>query len=487
VFNTNKIEFPPKRDKEVFDKLEEWSAWYSGSSQRLLEFYQRKLPHTIGHVDNSKFWREYASEGEERIHIPLASDISKYSAGLLFSEPPNIYVKEANEENPSSVAVNTQERLRYITEKNNSYQIFVESAETASALGGAYLKINWDKEVADVPLLRVAQPDNAIPEFKYGFLTKVTFFRTVKEDASSTYRHFEIHSKGKIENKLFKGSTDYLGKEIDLSYLEETQGLLPEIEPGEDDLVVRYIPNDLPNRMWRDKHIGNSDYQGLEGLFDSLDEVYSSLMREIKLSKADKIVPESWLSYNEATSKLEYRDKMTYTGMNIPPDEMQKPELLQPKIRTDKYIQTILHLTDRIVDSAGYAPQSFGLNIKNRAESGTALRIRERKSLKTRSKKEKYFKKPIQDMMELLLKVDRVQFGTSMIDPNLEVKVTFADSIQEDPTEIAQSLRDIESAVAMSVEQKVKTLHPEWSDKEVAREVKKVKDEYNITTIGEEE
>ncbi len=484
MFNRNRIDFPPKQHEDVLDKMSEWSAWYSGSSQRLLEYYSQKFPR--GTTKNSSFWNSYVEEAEERVHIPLATDISKYSAGLLFSEQPTLSIEEANIKNPSTLATNTQDRLRYIAQKNNAFQAFVEGAESASALGGTYFKVNWDRDVLDVPLISVVQADSALPVFKYGFLVQVSFFKEVKRDGNNVYRHFEIHTKGKIENKLFKGSSNGMGKEISLSYLDETKDLEPEIDTGIDDILVRYVPNDLPNRLWRDKSVGNSDYQGIIGLFDSLDEVYSSLMREIRLSKADKVVPESWLSYNNTTGKLEYKDKMTYTGMNVPPDEMQQPVLIQPKIRTDKYITTMLHLTERIVDSAGYAPQSFGLNIEGRAESGTALRIRERKSLKTRAKKEKYFKQPLEAILTLLLKVDKIVFNSN-IDPTLNTKISFADSIQEDPTEIASSLRDIEQAIAMSIEQKVKAIHPDWSDKEVMAEVDKIKEENNINITSEVE
>ena len=214
---------------------------------------------------------------------------------------------------------------------------------------------------------------------------------------------------------------------------------------------------------------------------DSLDEAYSSWSREMRLAKAEKVVPESWLEYNNRTGQFQYdTSKSTYTGMNVPGDEMDEPKLIQPEMRVDQYEQTCLNFIERIISSAGYSPQSFGLNIEGRAESGTALRVRERKSLKTKAKKERYFREPLQDILQLLLKVDYEHFGNRSINPELKPSVTFADSIQDDPSEIAQSLQKLEQAKAMSIEAKVRYLHQEWSENEIEAEVERIKQEQGI-------
>lgn len=486
MFNRTKTPWPPEEYEDVLMKMKEWAAWYSGDSQRLLNFYTGRLGGTRFDA-SGRFWQKLEEqERAEKIHLPLASDIAKFSAGLLFSDNPRFVVEEADIKNPDTDAVKTQERLREIVDKNNTYSSLVEAAESASALGGSYLKINWDKDIADVPLLRVAQADSAIPKFRYGYLIAVTFHKTVADTGGAIYRHLEIHSKGVIENKLFKGTSNDLGKEIPLTELEETKDLPSRIETGIDDILVRYIPNDLPNRMWRDKPLGNSDLQGLEGLLDSLDEVYTSWMREIRLSKAEKVVPESWLVYNDNSNKLEYRDKMTYTGLNVPSDEMNKPELIQPQLRNKSYAETAMHLIERIVSSAGYAPQSFGINIKQRAESGTALRVRERRSLKTKAKKESYFRQPLEEILRLILEVDNRYFNSN-INPEYKIRVEFADTIQDDPSEISESIRNIEQAQAMSIEQKVRYLHPSWSDSEIMREVEKIREEKGILVSSNNE
>lgn len=476
----NQKPWPPENMKPMQSKMREWAAWYSGDPVKLLHVYSERL--SMPYTAKGRFWQKAErQERIEKIHVPIASDIASVSADLLFSEPPEVKINEAHEENTDSTAKETQDRISEIINHNQTYSTFVEAAETASALGGSYFKINWNKDFKDFPILSVAQADAAVPEFQWGFLKSVTFFKIIERDGSKVFRKLEKHEPGVIINELYQGTESRLGRKMQLSYLDETSDLKPEIQTGIDDILVRYIPNKLPNKLWRSHYLGNSDYQGLEGLFDSLDEAYSAWIRELRLAKAEKVVPESWLELNTNTGNFQYdMDKSTYTSMNMPADEMEKPEVVQPKMRVEQYELTCLNLIERIISSAGYSPQSFGLNIDGRAESGTALRVRERKSLKTKTKKERYFREPLQDILQLMLKVDYEHFGNTSIDPELKPSVTFADSIQDDPSEIAESLSKLEQAKAMSIESKVRYLHQDWSEQEVEDEVERIKEEQGM-------
>jgi len=133
-------------------------------------------------------------------------------------------------------------------------------------------------------------------------------------------------------------------------------------------------------------------------------------------------------------------------------------------------------LLDRIITSSGYSPQSFGLNIQGRAESGTALRIRERKSLKTQQKKAAHFKPRIEDILHLALQVDRLYLNN---DTPIEFRprITFADSIQESMDELSRAVLTISQAEAASIQTKVEMLHPEWGADQVQAEVQRIMDE----------
>ena len=185
-----RTQWPPESERMQLDKYAEWAAWWSGSPAELLDIYSGNFALDKGNynfIDNNigynslnaqrgLFWgKDIQGERQTMLHIPVAGDIAQTSADLLFSETPEFKIAEAHEENAEQAAIDEQDRLDTIIDETDVYSRLLEMAETASALGGAYLKVNWDTNFKPYPILSVAQADNAIPEFKWGFLQRVTF------------------------------------------------------------------------------------------------------------------------------------------------------------------------------------------------------------------------------------------------------------------------------------------------------------------------
>lgn len=481
-------QWPPREWKEVYDRYKEWAAWYSGDPNRIAEIHSG-LVYTPS--PQGRFWaKQVRDERRTMLHVPIASDIAGTCADLVYGEPPTVTIPEAHAEEAPTDAINTQDRLDEIMSKNDMYSRFLESAETATALGGCFLKVNWSKDIADYPLVTVAQADSAIPEFKWGKLVRVTFFKKLREEKrwgkQVVLRHIEHHERGLIQNKLYAGTRNTLGREIELEADRRTKDLQAEIETGIDDLLVRYAPNKKPNRLWRSSHLGQSDLSGQEGLMDSLDETYTSWIRDIQLGKSRILVPEIYLDYDETNEDLYFpEDKSIFTPMAMGPagDEGAGITLNQFKIRTEEHADTAKELLERIISGAGYAPQSFGLRIEGRAESGTALKIRERKSFKTKEKKQEHWRRPKEEILQVALLVDYEIFDNTEIDPNYRPNMDFGQAIPEDPAEIADSIQKLDAAEAASVETKVRWAHPDWSDEQVRKEVEKIKEEQNIGPV----
>ncbi len=471
--------WPPEGWEDVYRWYMEHSAWYSGDPERLARVYGA-LAYTP--TPKGRFWaRSVAEEQRVMLHVPIAGDIASTSADLLFSEPPRFVIPEAHEKNAQSDAKKTQDRLNEIISESGILHKLIEAAETSSAMGGVFLKINWDKDLANYPLLSVAQADSALPEFKHGILTAVVFWKVVREEGATVWRLLERHEYGLILYALFRGTEDRLGRQEDLKSIKETADLEEVIQTGLPGLATVYIPNKLPNRRMRGSCLGYSDYGGTEGLMDALDEVYTSWIRDIRLGQGRIIVPEYMLRKEDGTDRFKFDINQEvfvgYTGS--PADPKPQITLSQFDIRTQEHRDASLELLDRIIVTAGYSPQSFGLKIEGRAESGTALRLRERKSLVTQGKKQGYWKKPLEDMLEALLMIDREMFssGITVFRP----RVDFEDSIAQDPTELAQSVEMLNRAQAASIKTKVKMIHPDWSDEEVDAEVKLILEEQGLS------
>jgi hypothetical protein len=148
----------------------------------------------------------------------------------------------------------------------------------------------------------------------------------------------------------------------------------------------------------------------------------------------------------------------------------------QFQIRADQFEKTSLNFIERIVTAAGYSPQSFGLNIQGRAESGTALAIRERKSFATKSKKEQYWQPALKQIVHLMILVHN-EFLGGTLEPDSQINVAFSDSITNDTTEVASAIKMVSDAMAASTETKVRMLHTDWDEDQIKKEVEAIKEE----------
>ena len=459
--------WPPKEWEEQYTKFQEWSALYSGSAEKLSSFYQGKA---------GKFWGKVVKdERATMLHLPVASDIAAVSADLLLSEMPDIKISEAHEEAADRQAKNTQERLDNILAETDAYSRFLEAAETSSALSGSYGKINWNTDFKNYPIISIAQPDNVIPEFRWGFLQKTTFHKVIDNPKSNVYyRYLEIREPNRIVNQLWRGTLTKLGRQISLNSHSYTEDMEDEVVHNLDDLLVRYFPNKKPNRLWRGSDLGQSDLSGIEGLLDSIDEVYTSMMRDLRLARANLTLPDYMIE--ELDGELGYDiDKMAYTPLNFGPagsSESARPQMFQPSIRADEHIKIAYELLKQAYSLAGYSPASFGIEEGRGDITATEVKAKESKSFKTRNKKAKYFQSSMEEILKQLLRVDKKYFNSDTGEYN--VQVNLQDSVQTDPMEKAESINKLSQAQAMSIDTKVRFIHPNWNENQIESEVDRI-------------
>jgi A118 family predicted phage portal protein len=469
---TEGMQWPPM-DLERH-KMKEHSTWYSGEAELLANFYfdndlQNFLQLNYGTKNNNKFWaRQIKNDSQFFIHVPVANDISETSSAFLFGETPLVRFNSDSEDMKEA-----QSTLDKMLTESGFYQKLVEGAEVASAIGGVFIKIAWDSELSEWPIPVIAQCEQAFPEFKFGKLVKVTLVYEVSNDGSTVHRLAETISKGKIENVLYRGSSDNLGNKVSLSECEATKGLKENVDTA-DVMTCFYVPNMLPNKLNRQSPMGRSDYHGIETLMDALDEVFSAWMVDVQIARGKIHVPSGYVKELDGGKTKFNIDTMAYEELDIDPTAMTKPiEATQFAIRSAEFEQTCLNLLDRIITSAGYSPQSFGLNIAGRAESGTALNVRERKSFSTTSKKQSYWEPAIKEMAKSMCVIYNSFLGGKLIN-DLEVNVEFMDSVSNNLTEVSNSVKTLSDAKAISTDTKVRMVHPEWSDELVQEEVERI-------------
>lgn len=479
------MEWPPNKNSLLSWKMAEHSAWYSGDAEILANFYTTYLKQNIYNLPytakDEQFWgRQVSNQGEIFVHVPVAGDIAETSANFLFAESPTIKIAQAHEARANQAYKSTQESLDAMLVDTSFFSKILESAETCAAIGGVFIKIAWDSELSPYPIPVIVQADRAIPEFKFGILTAVTFWKIIDTDEakSKVYRLLERYEKGSISYKLYLGTPDRLGSEVDIKSHPDTQDL--EDVSTVDELLAVYIPNVLPNRLDRSTYMGRSDYSGIEGLMDSLDQIYSSWVKDVAIAQAKILLPEAYLS-DTGSGKRFNLDQMLYVKLDIDPTTISTNQITpqQFSIRAEEFEKTSINFLERIIVSAGYSPQSFGLNINGRAESGTALSMRERKSFATKGKKENYWQAGLQKLVKMLILVYTKELG-GKLENDVDLTISFNDGITNNLSELANSVKLISDALSASIDTRVRLLHPDWSEDQIVAEVKLIKDENSI-------
>jgi A118 family predicted phage portal protein len=497
--------WPPLDTQVIYEKMAEWAAWYSGDPARIISVYGTQGPQQVLGTPWWRFWTRAraAKDGAQRamLHVPVAGDLAATSAALLFGEAPKARIMSARTQEPAdpdappkeTAEDKTEARLGEIIREGGVNARLVEAAESAAAIGGVYIYPVWDKDLRPFPLLAVAQADMAVPEFRHGILQAVTFWRDLDDQNGVVTRVLERHEvegtgetrKAVVLTAVYKGTSTRLGSQTDLATAVDLLGYVsPRVELPFKELDVEYIPNMLPNRLWRSSSQGISDYSGSETLLDALDETYASWMRDIRLAKARILVPREYLTLDSNGTPSFDLDQEVYVGMDMEPGMSSDARAMlahQFNIRYQEHSQTARDLVARIVSNAGYSETTMG-NVGAAESSGTGLRITEHKTLLTLRRKSAWWQTAVENVLHRMLLIDAEVFGSGVkpIRPAVEI----SDSIIDNPLELAQTALALKTAEAASTETRVRIVHPDWSTAEVLAEVARIEDSAQDDEVG---
>jgi A118 family predicted phage portal protein len=481
--------FPPDNWSYWMDKYNEYGAWYSGDTQEICNYYSYRVKEL-----NNIFWsRLERAERSNAVHLPAAGDIAAMSSNLLFSEIPKFTYDKNNK---------SGERLIQFFDDNGIYNMLLEGAELSAALSGVFLKLNIDTRLSKLPILSIVTPSQAFPTFLKGRLWECLFYREVREEKQGdiVYRLFENRKKNIdgaaliIEYKLYKGTHEKVGKQVDLNSIEETENLnlKDEVYNKVDGLGVVYVPNMRPNRLCPGSSLGINDFSGCIPLMDSLDLAWTSWVRDIELGMGQILIDEEMLTRTETTlmngthqtNLNEFSTfqkcfiKLNYSGQRMGGESIKPFEVVQFEMRTEEHFKNCQTFLKEIINQCGYSTSTFGLDTEGRAESGTALRIRERKSFLTREKKSRYWQMAIKNILIQMQQLDN-SVNNIFYEPQI-INVELEDSIIVDGKELSETLRNLDQAKAISTEIKVTMQHPDWEDNEIKAETKRILEETGI-------
>jgi hypothetical protein len=481
-----KAAWPPAEARPVVAEVSRLDAWYSGDRDRIRNVTQ---PGDLRSALQAA--RSPSNNASNQLVVPLAGDIARTSADLLFSETPAFTTEDA-----------AQERLDDLLDLCSFDSALLEQAELCAALSGIYWRVGFDTTVVrDRPIVSWVQPDSAVPEWRWGVLTAVTFWSVLprlERDADQTvWRHLERHSStaagAVIENGLYFGTEDKLGQPMPLADHPDTAGIAAALasmdEAGDGQVVMLpgvpmtagYVPNMRPNRSNRRSLLGRADIDGLFGVLNAVNQTWTSWIRDLRLARARLIVPEGYLQTLGRGQGASFdMDQELFQPVAMPPKDQGGDglTLVQFNIRVAEHSSTLEGLVRQAVTSAGYSLQTFGLADASApgAATATEIRSRERLSMITRERKTRYWGDALRGLLFCLLAVDRHMNNPDAVEP-ADVQVEFGDSISEDPKVTAETANLLFQAQAATIDTRVRMVHPDWDDERVAQEVAGIMDE----------
>lgn len=502
--------WPPPGQAAALSKMTTWSAWWAGDPAQLHAVYGGSTSTTDGNFGlpqdrpsqsrggvvgavSRMFWgKPRGSRDRSKLHVPLPADMASISAGLLFADPPKFTPPEG-----ASDAVG--KRLDKILNTPRTHAKLTEGAEIQAALGGTWLRVVVDETAADHAMLDVVDADHAFGEWRWGKLTAATFVTVLPspEGDTTVWRHLERHemtgtgasARSVILHGLYAGDTKSLGRSMPFDARPETEWLMAEAMSGRlteqgivtaaTSLTAAYVPNMRPAREWRAHpalcDLGQSDFAGIEGLFDWLDEIWSSMQREVRLGKARATIPQGMLTNLGPGSGLAWdEDREYYTALKTAPSS-EDPSMAnsivtsQPDIRDAALLALAKAAGVEAVRGAGYSPITFGFPDEV-AATATEVNARERASHRTRGVKLAYWDAELGPLLRALLDVDAERFGSGAAVSD-DVKAEWPPPAADPMSVRATTVDLLKRAESASTATRVEILHPEWDDPRVEEEV----------------
>jgi hypothetical protein len=449
--------WPPASERETWAQVELLSAFRT-SNETLLKQYA-SIP-----------WNyPYAV-------TPIPRMISRASAGMLFGEPPEI----GDDDDGDAT------RVQYIVEQNGLDAEFVRAALMSSSEGDVFGRVMVRPDLLDVPIIDYSSRANVIPEFTGRFLRAATFVTQWREGSNEVFRLLERHSAGLVEHSLWRGTNTSKGQQVQLDSYPRTAGMADVVRTGFDYPLCVFIPNTIDADPTR----GFSDYRGLEQRFLNINEEEGIGHANVVLTGQKRaLIDGRYVGSNGKPTRLD--NVLIRTSDDATAGETEKPlSILEYSFEAQELVKWVDHMIDLSILAAGMSPQLVGRNVDSGAISGTAMRLKMAHALIENGGKGRYMDRGNKRLLQMAKIIDSRRtteggFGRSYKDVLSVPSLQRADALPRDDMEAAQRVVLLTNAEAISTEEKVRLVNPDWSEDQITDEVARIEDESAPPSMGE--
>lgn len=455
------IDWPPEAHRDRMDVQEGYALLARNRRAELVQEHNLDL---LRYVDSQ----------EDVVPFPSVRIAARTLAAFLFGEEPTY----------THTTPAVADYLHTFATETNLTATLGEGAYTQSVEGEVYLRPTWDTDLdATHPIFTAIPGSRVIPRFRHGRLAEAAVVTTWHTKGGSTlsgagrdyYRLIEFYTPGRIERMLFRGRADGLGQAMALDAYDNTEDLEPVVETGIDHVGLVHVP------LWRtdlNSPHGVSLFDGLEGMVLALHRLYSQDQHDAEMARRRVAVSEEFVHKDAAGNpRMDRRLDLFILSEEAAGAVGGERAPVTPIEFTDDTVmgdRVQARFRDFLI-ACGISPDTIDANEAGGAISGTSRRLAQAMTIQTVGAIGRYWQHALSDALGLVCAIARRHLGAQVPDLGADpVQVSLADGFIDDPVEQADTLQTLDTAEAISTEQKVRTLHPEWDDTQVQEEVERI-------------
>lgn len=456
------------------DNIIKNKIWYRGQAKEIEQMF------SLMEFDETSFWSQSSSvEKIRKIHTGLPSLIVNTLSNIVISDFNGLEIEDKE----------LQELWDSIEEDNQFYKQLYNIVCKVLALGDGVVKINYNSNISQYPILEFVDATNVEYIYKNKRLQEVVF-KSYYKSHNRTYTLLEIYGYGYIRYKVYNDSK----VELDL---EEVKKEVKELETIND---IYFLDNNsklnnsfmlcVPIKIW-DSNLfddrGKSVFDGKDGAFDMLDEVISQWTDAIRKGRIKTYIPTHLLPKDKNGNLLSRNDYVnTFIKLDtsqIMSEEYQpKIEVSDPTIQTEKYLQTYITALDLCLQGL-ISPSTLGIDTK-KLDNAEAQREKEKTSLYSRQAIIDSLSDCLKTIVLYTLKSYYLIINNKLLD-NFDVSAKFGEYASPSFEAVVETMN--KAAVGkqlLSFEKIVDELYGDTlSEEEKAEEVKRLKELNNMGEI----
>lgn len=438
--------------------------WYRGDSDELHQFYTQ-IEDATG---RTAFWQASNSHSAikiRKIHTGIPAIIVDRLVDITVDDINEIQFPETNDYKMT---------WDKIAQDNKFIELLKKACTKMLVAGDGAFKLSYDPNLSALPIIEFFGGEDVEFETRKGRVIGVRFYtKHIVKDKVVVLE--EYYSLGRINYTIY----DTSGQNVTDTYLQYFNDL-QDISLSNDDRILFAVPMIFgTSKQWEGR--GRSIFTGKHQAFDSIDEIFSTWMDEIRAGRSKTYIPETLIPRNEETGELIKPDPFQNRYIKVATDNREgaKNEITtqQPDIKVENLIQSYVTALDICLQGI-ISPATLGIDVK-KLDNAESQREKEKATMFTRNKLVGVLQEVIPQLIDTTLKFNAII--NNLPYKNYDSTITFGE--YADPTFESQieTIGKARQLGIMSIDKCIDELYGDTLNAKLkSEEVKRIKNEHSI-------